>query len=88
MIFSYPIVYEVRREIDTIKRRWLHTLKILKKSYSDCKWPSSKSISSTQVLMSSLEEKFDISIETDDVIDFSSFKKGQEILSSKYAVNF
>ena len=35
-------------------------------------------------LMSSLEEKFDISIETDDVIDFSSFKKGQEILSSKY----
>ena len=39
-------------------------------------------------LMSSLEEKFDISIETDDVIDFSSFKKGQEILSSKYAVNF
>ena len=39
-------------------------------------------------LMSSLEEKFDISIETDDVIDFSSFKKGQEILIKKYAVNF
>jgi len=39
-------------------------------------------------LMSALEEKFDISIETDDIIDFSSFKKGQEILTNKYSVNF
>ena len=38
-------------------------------------------------LMSSIEETFNISIETDDIIDFSSFKKGVEILNNKYSVN-
>ena len=37
-------------------------------------------------LMSELEEGFDISIDTDDVIDFSSFKKGIQILK-KYKVD-
>ena len=36
-------------------------------------------------LMSNLEEEFDINIETDDIVDFSSFKKGIEILK-KYKV--
>ncbi len=36
-------------------------------------------------LMSELENTFKISIETDDIIDFSSYKKGQEILE-KYKV--
>ena len=38
-------------------------------------------------LMSGLEEGFNISIETDDIVDFSSFKKGTEILE-KYKINF
>ena len=38
-------------------------------------------------LIASLEEAFNISIETDDIIDFSSFKKGIEILG-KYGVKF
>ena len=38
-------------------------------------------------LMSALEEGFKITLETDDIIDFSSFKKGVEILK-KYKVNF
>jgi len=38
-------------------------------------------------LMSGLEEGFKITLETDDIIDFSSFKKGFEILK-KYKVNF
>jgi acyl carrier protein len=37
-------------------------------------------------LMSDLEDGFKISIDTDDVIDFSSFKKGIQILK-KYKVN-
>ena len=37
------------------------------------------------VLMSALEEKFDIMLEMDDIIDFSGFEKGKEILS-KYDV--
>ena len=36
-------------------------------------------------LMSELEEAFKISIETDDVIDFSSYVKGKQILE-KYKV--
>ena len=38
-------------------------------------------------LMSSLEESFKISIETDDIVDFSSYEKGKKILS-KYKINF
>ena len=36
-------------------------------------------------LMSGLEEGFNISIETDDIVDFSSYKKGVEILK-KYKI--
>lgn len=36
-------------------------------------------------LMSGLEEEFNISLETDDIVDFGSFKKGIEILK-KYNV--
>ena len=36
-------------------------------------------------LMSGLEEGFDITMETDDVVDFSSYKKGIEILK-KYKI--
>jgi|TARA_B110000196_G_C20770156_1_gene486217 acyl carrier protein len=36
-------------------------------------------------LVSTIEEAFDISMETNDIIDFSSYKKGIEILN-KYKV--
>ena len=38
-------------------------------------------------LISELEEGFNISMETDDIVDFSSFKKGVEILK-KYSISF
>ena len=38
-------------------------------------------------LMSGLEEGFGITIDTDDIVDFSSFKKGFEILE-KYEIKF
>jgi acyl carrier protein len=38
-------------------------------------------------LIADLEERFNISFETDDIVDFSSFKKGKEILK-KYKVDF
>ena len=37
-------------------------------------------------LMSALEEGFKISLDTDDIVDFSSFKKGIQILK-KYKVD-
>lgn len=36
-------------------------------------------------LMSSLEETFNITLDTDDIVDFSDFKKGKEILK-KYKI--
>jgi len=36
-------------------------------------------------LMAALEDAFDIMLDTDDIIDFSSFEKGKEILK-KYGV--
>ena len=37
-------------------------------------------------LMSELEEKFKITLSTDDIVDFSSFQKGKKILK-KYKIN-
>ena len=42
---------------------------------------------SHMVLISQLEEDFDLSIDTDDVIDLSSFQKAKDILH-KLGVNF
>jgi acyl carrier protein len=38
-------------------------------------------------LVASLEEQFDIMMEMDDIIDFSSYKKGFELIA-KYGVEF
>ena len=38
-------------------------------------------------LISGLEEEFKITMDTDDIVDFASFKKGFEILN-KYGVKF
>lgn len=38
-------------------------------------------------LMSELESTFNITIDTDDIVEFGSFDKGKEILK-KYKVNF
>lgn len=40
-------------------------------------------------LISAIEESFDIMMDTDDIIDFSSYEKGKEILSkAEYGVDF
>ena len=39
-------------------------------------------------LISALEDAFDIMLETEDIIDLSSFEKGKEILSDKYEIDF
>ena len=39
-------------------------------------------------LVAALEDAFDIMMETDDIIDFSSYEKGKELLSMNYDVEF
>lgn len=39
-------------------------------------------------LIAAIEDCFDIMMDTDDIIDFSSFEKGKEILSKNYNIGF
>lgn len=39
-------------------------------------------------LIGMMEDSFDILLDLDDIIDFSSYKKGMEILETKYNVTF
>lgn len=39
-------------------------------------------------LVAALEDAFDIMMETDDIIDLSSYEKGQEILARNYGIEF
>lgn len=39
-------------------------------------------------LVASIEDAFDIMMETDDIIDFNSFEKGKEILATRYHIEF
>lgn len=39
-------------------------------------------------LVAAIEEAFDIMMDTDDIIDFSSYEKGKEILSRNYSIEF
>ena len=39
-------------------------------------------------LVAALEDTFDIMLETDDIIDLSSYEKGLEILAENYGVEF
>ena len=74
--------------IEKYKAIFIETLAIDKKNFSEnIKYneiPEWDSIGH-MTLMSGLEEGFQISLETDDIVDFSSFKKGLEILK-KYKI--
>ena len=39
-------------------------------------------------LVATLEDAFDIMMDTDDIIDFSSYEKGKEILTQNYGIVF
>ena len=39
-------------------------------------------------LIAAIEDAFDIMMDTDDIIDLSSFEKGKEILTTNYGIEF
>lgn len=39
-------------------------------------------------LVSAIEDEFDIMMDTDDIIDLSSYEKGKEILTKNYDIEF
>ena len=72
------------------KETFISSLSINQKNFSeDLKYNEIEEWDSIghMTLIAALEEKFSISIDTDDIVDFSSFKKGKEILK-KYKIPF
>ena len=75
---------------DKYKKAFIESLTIDKKKFSDKleynQIPEWDSIGH-MTLISTLEDIFNITIDTDDIIDFSSFIKGKKIIK-KYGVDF
>ncbi len=76
--------------LEKYKEAFIKALEIEKSKFNDKikyneipEWDSIGHMS----LMSELEEKFSITIDTDDIVDFESFNKGKEILG-KYDIKF
>lgn len=76
--------------LDKYKDTFIKSLSINKKDFNENleynQIPEWDSIGH-MTLISGLEESFKVTIDTDDIIDFSSFKKGIEILK-KYKISF
>tara|TARA_B100001027_G_scaffold210166_1_gene177023 strand:- start:1252 stop:1491 length:240 start_codon:yes stop_codon:yes gene_type:complete len=75
---------------EELKKIFIESLSIDKKNFSESiKYNSVPEWDSIghMTLVAAIEEKFKITIDTDDIVDFSSFKKGIEILK-KYEINF
>ena len=75
--------------IEKYDKAFLETFSIEKKVLQDLVYNKIEQWDSIghMTLISDLEDKFKITFETDDVVDFSSYKKGKEILK-KYKIDF
>ena len=75
-------------KLEIYEEVFINFLNVDKNTLSDLKYqdvPAWDSVGHMS-LMTEIEEAFDIMIEMDDIIDFSSFEKGKKILK-KYNVN-
>ncbi len=76
--------------IDKYKKSFINALEIEESQLTDdlkyndiTEWDSIGHMT----LIADLEETFNVTLETDDIIDFSSYEKGKEILQ-KYKIDF
>ena len=68
------------KEVLQVEEEQLPTLK-----FRECKnWDSV----GYMMLVSSIEEAFDIHLSDDDAMDFNSYESGMEILSNSYGIKF
>lgn len=76
--------------MESYKGAFMETFNIEESQLADLKYqdiPAWDSIGHMG-LVAALEDAFDIMMDTDDIIDLSSFEKGIEILREKYDVEF
>ena len=73
--------------LEKYENAFIETFGIEKEQLADLKYQSIQQWDSVghMSLIAALEEAFDIMMDTDDIIDFSSFEKGKELLR-KYNV--
>lgn len=76
-------------KLEEYKEIFMSNLQIDENSLSDLTYQSVPAWDSVghMTLIASIEDAFDVMLDTDDIIEFSSFSKGIEILK-KYDVNF
>lgn len=69
---------------------FIETLEIMEEQLKGLKYQDIEAWDSVghMSLIAALEESFDIMMDTDDIIDLSSYEKGKEILQSNYQVQF
>ena len=75
--------------LDRYKKIFVETFEIDEKVLNDLKYQDIEQWDSLghMSMIGALEDEFDIMLEMDDIIDFSSFKKGLDILK-KYKIAF
>ena len=75
--------------LETYKRIFIETLEIQEEQLQGLEYQGIETWDSIghMSLMASIEDTFQIMLDMDDIIDFSSFEKGKEILR-KYDVEF
>lgn len=78
------------QNLETYKQAFCEVFEIAEDQLSGLKYQDIAAWDSVghMSLIAKLEEVFDIMMDTDDIIDFSSFEKGQEILAANYDVEF
>ena len=74
--------------IEKYNKAFINTFSVEKKTLQNLEYNKIEAWDSIghMTLISELEDSFKVTFETDDIIDFSSYEKGKEILK-KYKVN-
>lgn len=76
--------------LEKYNQAFMETFEISEDQLADLKYQGVELWDSVghMTLVAAIEEIFDIMLETDDIVDFSSYEKGKEILSKNYDVVF
>lgn len=76
--------------LETYNNAFIETLGVTEEQLAGLKYQDVEAWDSVghMGLMAALEDAFDIMMDTDDIIDFNSYEKGMEILSTNYEVEF
>ncbi len=76
--------------LEKYNQAFMETLDVKEEQLSELTYQSIESWDSVghMGLVAALEEKFNIMMEMNDIIEFSSYEKGKEILKENYDINF